>query len=178
MIEKQRANEIIETVEVEEASKTVSERLFHLPHRPVIRESPLKIRNVYNTPGILCLTSTSLNECLKTVSILQNQLWDILLRSRFRPIIICGTIEKPFLEIRIRVSKRDTLRFYWVSNIDLDRIELNYFTGLVFGLTQSRLIVEVTLKEHFNNYKSVFPELVKKIRIEMYVEDLVSGELS
>ena len=76
------------------------------------------------------------------------------------------------------MSKRDTLRFYWVSNIDLNRIELNYFTRLVFGLTQSRLIVEVTLKEHFNNCKSVFPELIKKIRIEMYVEDLLSGELS
>ena len=39
IIQEQRANEIIEKVEVEEVNETVSERVFYLPHRPVIRKS-------------------------------------------------------------------------------------------------------------------------------------------
>ena len=39
IIQEQRANEIIEKVKVEEVNETVSERVFYLPHRPVIRES-------------------------------------------------------------------------------------------------------------------------------------------
>ena len=31
------------------------------------------------------------------------------------------------------------------------------------------------LKEHFNNYKSVYPEVTENIRNDIYVDDLVSG---
>ena len=31
------------------------------------------------------------------------------------------------------------------------------------------------LKEHFNNYKSVHPEVTENIRNDIYVDDLVSG---
>ena len=37
IIQEQRANEIIEKVEVEEVNETLSERVFCLLHRPVIR---------------------------------------------------------------------------------------------------------------------------------------------
>ena len=57
----------------------------------------------------------SLNECLETGSPLQNLIWDILTRSWFRPILLCGDIEKAFLQIRIRESERDVLRFHWVQ---------------------------------------------------------------
>ena len=41
-------------------------------------------------------------------------------------------------------------------------------------LWQSPFILEGTLKEHFNSYKSVYPELIENIRNAMYVDDLVS----
>ena len=82
---------------------------------------------------------------------------------------------KAFLQIRIRVPQRDALRFHWVSNLDLYRIEVIRFSRLVFGLTQSPFILESTLKEHFNNKKIVYPELIENIRNHMYVDDLVSG---
>ena len=122
-----------------------------------------------------CETSTSLSECLETGRPLQNRLWDILIRSRFRPILPSGDIEKAFLQIRIRVPQRDALRFHWVSNLELYRIEVNRFSRLVFGLTQSPFILESTLKEHFNNKKIVYPELIENIRNHMYVDDIVSG---
>ena len=44
----------------------VSERVFYLPHRPVIS--------------------------LETGPPLKNRLWDALIHSRFRPILLCGDI--------------------------------------------------------------------------------------
>ena len=179
IIQEQRANEIIEKVNeiIEEVNETVSERVFYLPHRPVIRESAeiTEIRILYDASAKACQTSTSLNECLETGPLLQNRLWDIIIRSRFRPILLCGDIEKAFLQIRIRESQKDALKFHWVSNLDLNRNEVNRFIRLVFGLTQSPFILEETLKEHFNNYKSVYPELIENKRNDMYVDDLISG---
>ena len=119
----------------------------------MIRESAetTKIRIWCDASAEACQTSTSLSECLETGPSLQNRLWDILIRSRFRPILLSGDIEKAFLQIRIRVPQRDALTFHWVSNLDLYRIEVNRFSRLVFGLTQSPFILESTLKEHFNN---------------------------
>ena len=66
IIQEQRANEIIEKVEVEEVNETVSERVFYLPHRPVIRVSAetTKVRIVYDASAKAFQTSTSVNECL------------------------------------------------------------------------------------------------------------------
>ena len=118
-----------------------------------------------------------MNECLETGPPLQNSLWDILIRSCFRPTLLCGDIEKAFLHIRIRESERerDVLRFHWVKNSDLSAIEINRFTRLVFGLTQSPFILEGTLKEHFQYYINEYPTLIEAILEDMCVDDLVSG---
>ena len=106
---------------------------------------------------------------------LQNSLWDILIRSRFRPILLCGDIEKAFLQIRIREYERDVLRFHWIKSSDPSVIEINRFTRLVFGLTQSPFILEGTLKEHFQYYINKYRTLIEAISDNMYVDDLVSG---
>ena len=84
IIQEQRANEIIEKVEVEEVNQTVTERVFYLPHRPVRRESTKKmeIKIVHDASAKACQTSTSLYEHLEIGPPLQNRLWNILICSR------------------------------------------------------------------------------------------------
>ena len=96
-------------------------------------------------------------------------------RSRLRPTLLCRGIEKAFLQIRIRESERDVLRFHWVNSLESKNIEILRFTRLVFGLTQSPFILEGTLKKHFENYRESFKELIKIIENYMYVDDLVTG---
>ena len=96
-------------------------------------------------------------------------------RSRFRPILLCRGIEKAFLQIRIRESERDVLRFHWVNSLESKNIEILRFTRLVFGLTQSPFIWQGLLKKHFENYRGSFKELIKIIEDAMYVDDLVTG---
>ena len=54
----------------------------------------------------------------------QNRLWDVLVRSIFYPAILCAGIEKDFLRIRIRESKRDCFRFQWDEAINDHKIEI------------------------------------------------------
>ena len=175
IIQEQRNEGIIEKVGETKTSEKGKE--FYLPHRTVIRESTTttKIRIVYNVSVKPNKDSVSLNECLETGPPLQNSLWDILIRSRFRPILLCGHVEKGFLQISIRESERDMFKFHWVKNSDPSVIEINRFTSLVFGLTQSLFIVEVTLKEHFGYYIKQYPTLIEAISEDMHVDDLVSG---
>ena len=175
IIQEQINEGIIE--KMRETKKSEKGKEFYLPHRPVIREfaETTKIRIVYDASAKPIKDSVSLNECLETGPPLQNSLWDILIRSRFRPILLCGNIEKAFLQTGIRESKRDVLRFHWVKNSDPNVVEINRFTRLVFGLTQSPFILESTLKEHFQYYINEYPTLIEAISEDMYVDDLVSG---
>ena len=79
------------------------------------------------------------------------------------------------MQIRIRESERDVLRFHWVNNLDSKTIETLRFTWSVFGLTESPFILEGTLKKHFENYRESFKELIKIIENDRYVDDLVTG---
>ena len=48
---------------------------------------------------------------------LQTMILDILLRIRIKPVILAGDIRQAFLQIVIRETERDALRFIWVDNI-------------------------------------------------------------
>ena len=43
--------------------------------------------------------SFSLNDCLETGPALQNLLWSVLIRTRFKPTALCGDLQKAFLQI-------------------------------------------------------------------------------
>ena len=109
----------------------------------------------------------SLNDCLEKGPLLQSKLWDILIRTMFRP--TCGDIEKAFLLIRIRENERDCLKFHWSEKVNYDIIKIYRFTRLVFELNQSPFILESTLKIHFR----MFRELIETVKDDMYVNDLV-----
>ena len=178
IIQDQIKEGIVEKVdEVCEQEITEDEKVFYLLHKPIIRKSveTSKLRIVYDASSKPTKNSVSLNDCLETGPLLQNSMWNILVRSRFKPILLCGDIEKTFLQIRIRGCERNVLRFRWVYGCDPNRVEINKFTRLVFGLTQSPFILETTLKVHFLNYLSNYPEVIENILVDMYVYDLTSG---
>ena len=147
-----------------------------MPQKAVVRQAAqtIKVRIVYDASAKSSSKNVSLNERLETGPPLQNLIWDILTRSRFRPILLRGDIEKAFLQIHIRESERDVLRFRWGGSLDSKIIEILRFTRLVFGLIQSPFILEGTPK-HFENYRDRFEKLTKIIENDMYVDDLVNG---
>ena len=67
------------------------------------------------------------------------------------------------------------MSFLWIKDCDLHRVEVNRFTRLVFGMTQSPFILEATLKAHFHNYLMIYPKVTENISDDMNVDDLISG---
>ena len=144
---------------------------FCLHHKPVVRENAesTKVRIIYDASARADNQSKSLN-AIKTSPNLQNQIWKILVRTRFNP-IFKGSISAK----RIQETCRDALRFHLIKERNPEKIEIYRFTRLVFGLTQSPLVLDATVQHHLQNYINKFEELVKQIMQDLYVDDLITG---
>ena len=105
-----------------------------------------------------------LNDCLEKRLSLQNQLWDILIRTRFRIMILCADIEKAFLQTSIKEKEREreSLKFHWIENLTNNTIQIPRFSRPVFGLNQSPFILDRTLQTYFERYESMYLELILK----------------
>ena len=173
IIKDQEEKGIVEQVHHEPESKA-----FYLPHKHVVRQAAesTKVRVVYDASTRANSASPSLNDCLEKGPPLQNLIWDILTRNRVRPITLAGDIEQAFLQIRVRESDRDVLRFHWVKDKDISKVETFRFTRVVFGLNQSPFILGATIEEHRQKKEREFPREVDEIRRSIYVDDiLLSG---
>ena len=172
MIEDQLQAGIIEKVD---KSKPVGKREFYMPHREVLRENAesTKLRIVYDASSRPTKECPSLNDCLEPGPPLQNLLWNVLIRNRFKPIALCGDIQQAFLQIKVRDLDRDALRFLWVNQ--QRQIEEFRFTRVVFGLVQSPFILLATLEKLLEDSECQNTEVIDEIRQALYVDDLVSG---
>ena len=68
-------------VDLTEVNESTHEKVFYLPHRPVIRDSAetTKVGIVYDASAKSNKNSVTLNDRLETVSSLQKFIWDILI---------------------------------------------------------------------------------------------------
>ena len=139
---------------IEKLSENQSEnsKEFFLPNRPIIRQNAesTKLRIVYDA---LAKPESAyyFYDCLENRLSLQNKMWDILIRTRFKSVILCADIENAFLQIRIKEKDRESLKFHWaenLTNLTNNTIQIPHFSRLVFGLNQSPCILEGTLKTH------------------------------
>ena len=82
-------------------------------------------------------TSASLNDCLKSVTPVLNDLAGILARFHLHKYAVSTDIEKAFLQIQFPKDDCDVTRFFWLSNPDdLTSPLLTYrFKAILFGTT-------------------------------------------
>ena len=111
VIQEQLVEGVVERV-TEEVN--FGQREFYLPHKAVIHENleSTKPQIVYDASTRENSRSFSLNDSLETGPTLQNLLWSVLIRTRFKPTALCGNLEKAFLQIRIKADNCDALRFH------------------------------------------------------------------
>jgi hypothetical protein len=96
----------LEQVIVERAKEIPKEREFYIPHKPVVRESAesTKLRIVYDASARGSENSPSLNECLNPGPPLQIQLWNVLVRARFHPLLLTCRQKTKFFDLLVRYS--------------------------------------------------------------------------
>ena len=76
-----------------------------------------KTRIVYDATARASDNAPSLNDCLETGPPLQNLMWSVLVRNRFKPVALTGDLKEAFLQVRIREEDREALIFHWIRPI-------------------------------------------------------------
>ena len=172
IIRDQLANGIIEV-----APEHPSDKEFYIPHRPVVKETSetTKLRIVYDASARAQPDAPSLNECLHAGPPLQNELWSVLVRSRLHPVALAGDIRQAFLQIRIRESERDALRFHWLVDLGSTEVVTLRFTRALFGLSPSPFLLNGVIKQHLELWRDQLPDVVDEVSKSMYVDDFISG---
>ena len=162
---------------VEPAPAEVTGREFYLPHRAVVRRSAetTKLRVVYDASARAQEKAPSLNECLHAGPPLHNKLWSVIVRNRFYPVAVAGDLRRAFLQVRIRETERDSLRFHWMADKTGKQVETLRFTRVVFGLAPSPFLLNGVIQQHLENMQSRYPDSVNEIRRSLYVDDMISG---
>ena len=162
---------------IEKAPEESNERKFYIPHKPVIKESAetTKVRVVFDASAKETDEAPSLNDLLETGPALQNLLWAILIRNRFKPVALSADLRQAFLQVRIRESDRDVLRFHWIDEEDPSKVVVYRFTRAPFGLNQSPFLLGGTLDQHLTSLEGEYPEVVAEIKESLYVDDVLSG---
>ena len=181
----QAYNEIMETQlkegiieEVTSDMVTDKEKQFFIPHKMVVKAEAETTKNriVYDASAKASDHSSSLNDCLETGPKLQNQIWDILVNNRFKPVTITADLKQAFLQIWIREADRNFLQFHWIKDVYTQEIKVFRFTRALFGLVQSPFILGATIKHHLQKMREKYPDVTSEIERELYVDDLIHGE--
>ena len=86
---------------------------------------------------------------------------------------VSGDLQKGFLQVRIKEADPDARRFQWHSPLTTLR-----FTRALFGLTSSPFLCGEVIEAHLSNWEEKEPEVVKKIRKDLYADDLISGSIT
>lgn len=127
-------------------------REFYIPHKPVVRATAesTKLLIVYDASARAFDGAPSLNDCLHAGPPLQNKLWNVLVRGRFNPVAINGDLQKAFLQVRVRETDRDAMRFHWRRD-EHSPLETLRFTRALFGLVSSPFLLGGVIEAHLSN---------------------------
>ncbi|XP_064469845.1 uncharacterized protein LOC135384579 [Ornithodoros turicata] len=154
---------------------------YYMPHRAVIRNgsTSTRIRVVFDASSHSA-GATSLNDHLEKGPKLNSELVAILLRFRMHKIAITADIKKAFLQICIRPSDRDALRFLWFATpplpgAPLPPIEIWRMTRVPFGTTASPFLLGATLQHHLKSTNGPDEDVANSLANAFYVDDLLTG---
>ncbi|XP_068738985.1 uncharacterized protein [Montipora capricornis] len=138
------------------------ERVFYMPHKPVVRESATstKVRMVFDVSTKPHPLANSVNECMHTGPSLQPLLWNIMITARMSTDILLADLQKAFLQIKILFNingKEEHLRFARVP----------------FGAEASSFMLGATLQYHFNKQPPELQDTVQALKENTYVDNLM-----
>ncbi|CAK9826235.1 hypothetical protein ANTRET_LOCUS4116, partial [Anthophora retusa] len=148
---------------------------FYLPHHAVIKESSetTKIRVVFDASAKTS-TGVTLNDTLLNGPILQDSLYNLLLRFRSYQYVITADIEKMFRQIRVHREDRKYQRILWRDTRDkpIRTYELNTVT---YGTTSAPFLAVRCLQQLAEDEQDKFPVASKIFKTDFYVDDLLTG---
>ncbi|GBN19848.1 hypothetical protein AVEN_114557-1 [Araneus ventricosus] len=147
----------------------------HLPRRPVIKQkSSTEVRPVF-VASAREKSTISLNQCLNCGPNLIEFIPSLLLRLQERKYGVSADIEKALLQISVRKSDRDYLRFsWWTEN---GHIKVYRHTRVVSGVVSSPFLPGAVLKFHLKRLSEdphYNKRILGKLKKKFYVDNVVA----
>ncbi|XP_055605651.1 uncharacterized protein LOC129753827 [Uranotaenia lowii] len=160
-------------VPVDDPEPTV---VCYLPHHPVLKESSTttKVRSVYNASAKTS-TGFSLNDSLRVSPVIQDELFDILLRFRKNLVVLLADIEKMYRQIVLHPDDRPLLRLLWrfSPNEPITKYEM---TTVTYGLGPSSFLATRTLHQLADDKGASFPLAAASVKRDFHMDDFVRSE--
>lgn len=67
------------------------------------------------------------------------------------------------------------MRFHWIADLETRRVETLRFTRALFGLSSLPFLLGGVIKQHLQDCRKAYPEIVNKIEKSLSVDDLING---
>ena len=150
------------------------EKIVYLPHHCVIKESSstTKLRVVFDASAKTS-SGLSLNDTLKIGPVVQDLLFNILLRFRKHAIAITGDIEKMYRQILVHPENQNLIRILWESDTQVP-IEYKMNT-LTYGTASAPYLATRCLVELGRQNANDYPVAAHCLQEDFYVDDCLSG---
>lgn len=149
---------------------------YYIPHHSVYKplSKTTKLRVVFNA-SIPTTTGCSLNSLLLNGGVVQDELFNIILRFRTHKIAFIADVEKMFRQILVHPDQRNLQRILWKENMH-DKIKTFKLNTITYGTVSAPFLATRTLKQLAIDEYHRFPEASAVVTNDTYMDDIVSGE--
>ena len=151
------------------------DKTWYIPHHGVYHPRKGKLRVVFDCAATY--KGVSLNKQLLQGPDLTNSLFGVLIRFRQHSTALMADIEAMFNQVKVPHQDRDTLRFLWWPDGDVNKpVEEYRMTTHLFGATSSPSCVNYALKRTSQDNASKYTKVATDtIQHNFYVDDCLKS---
>ncbi|XP_053687244.1 uncharacterized protein LOC128736781 [Sabethes cyaneus] len=148
---------------------------FYLPHHPVFKEASAttKIRPVFDG-STKSSSNYSLNDALLISPVIQDPLFDLLLRFRKHLVALVADIEKMFLQVMVHPDDTPLLWILWRFSPS-EPISTYEMTRVTFGLAPSSFLATRYLQQLAYDEGDHYPRAKVALVRDFYIDDYIGG---
>lgn len=148
---------------------------YYMPHHSVIKvdSSSIRVRVVFDASAASD-NGVSLIELQMVGPTVQDDLFSLIIRLQIHQYIISSDIEKIYRQVLVNPNQRSLKRILWRAD-DKSPIQSFELNTLTYGTTSAPFLATRCLVELANQVENQLPEIIKIIRRDFYVDDLLTG---
>ncbi|CAH2006544.1 unnamed protein product [Acanthoscelides obtectus] len=148
---------------------------YFMPHHGVLKESSCttKLRVMFNA-SMPTSSGLPLHDLQMTGSIIQQDLFNIIIRFRLRSVVQSSDIKMMYRQVLMNPDQRKLQKIVWRSNPNepLKTFQLNTVT---YGTTAASFLAIRCLHQIADECETGHPTISKIIRNDMYVDDVLTS---
>ncbi|XP_035890487.1 uncharacterized protein LOC118502374 [Anopheles stephensi] len=148
---------------------------YYLPHHAVVKETSTttKVRVVFDAS---CKTSSgySLNDKLLVGPVIQDDLFNIIVRFRSHAVALSADVEKMYRQVLHDECDQRYLRIRYRENPEVP-IKTYQLQTVTYGTASAPFLATRTLQQIAHDHQTHYPRAVNAVLHDFYVDDLLTG---